>query len=86
VHDLTRWAKGVRAATHGDVTAAVHHLARMRLETVSLMAAPDRIEAAVRAGDTTAARRWVEEVGRFAGRHWLPLGHRNRRVRPCSAG
>ena len=66
VHDLTRWAKGVRAAAHGDVTTALHHLRRMRLPTISLMAAPDRIEAAVRAGDATAGLAWVEEVERFA--------------------
>ncbi|MDX6325482.1 MAG: hypothetical protein QOK15_1836, partial [Nocardioidaceae bacterium] len=67
VHDLTRWAKGVHAATHGDPATAVHHLGRMRLPTVSSMAAPDRIEAAVRAGDRAAALAWVDELDRFAG-------------------
>jgi DNA-binding CsgD family transcriptional regulator/tetratricopeptide (TPR) repeat protein len=66
VHDLTRWAKGVHAAAGGEVTTAVHHLGRMRLQTVSSMAAPDRIEAAVRAGDQAAAVTWVEELERFA--------------------
>ncbi|HEX4685530.1 MAG TPA: AAA family ATPase [Nocardioides sp.] len=67
VRDLTRWAKGVRAATAGDPATAVHHLGQMRLPTVSAMAAPDRIEAAVRAGDTASALAWVEELERFAG-------------------
>ena len=67
VHDLTRWAKGVHAAAHGDPATAVHHLGRMRLPTVSSMAAPDRIEAAVRAGDAAAALAWVGELDRFAG-------------------
>jgi DNA-binding CsgD family transcriptional regulator len=66
VHDLTRWAKGVHAATHGDPATAVHHLGRMRLPTVSSMATPDRIEAAIRAGDTTSALAWVDELERFA--------------------
>jgi DNA-binding CsgD family transcriptional regulator len=66
VHDLTRWAKGAHAATRGDPATAVHHLGRMRLPTVSSMAAPDRIEAAIRAGDTTSALTWVEELERFA--------------------
>jgi DNA-binding CsgD family transcriptional regulator len=66
VHDLTRWAKGVHAAALGEATTAVHHLGRMRLQTVSSMAAPDRIEAAVRAGDHAAAASWVEQLERFA--------------------
>jgi DNA-binding CsgD family transcriptional regulator len=66
VHDLTRWAKGVHAAALGEATTAVHHLGRMRLQTVSSMAAPDRIEAAVRAGDRAAAVTWVEQLERFA--------------------
>jgi DNA-binding CsgD family transcriptional regulator/tetratricopeptide (TPR) repeat protein len=66
VHDLTRWAKGVHAAALGEATTAVHHLGRMRLQTVSSMAAPDRIEAAVRAGDQAAAASWVEQLEQFA--------------------
>ncbi|MDX6300556.1 MAG: hypothetical protein QOF53_1770 [Nocardioidaceae bacterium] len=66
VHDLTRWAKGVHAAALGEATTAVHHLGRMRLQTVSSMAAPDRFEAAVRAGDQAAAASWVEQLKRFA--------------------
>ncbi|HEX5562339.1 MAG TPA: AAA family ATPase [Nocardioidaceae bacterium] len=65
VHDLTRWAKGVHAAALGEAATAVHHLGRMRLQTVSSMAAPDRIEAAIRAGDRAAAATWVEQLERF---------------------
>ncbi len=66
VHDLTRWAKGVHAAAIGEATTAVHHLGRMRLQTVSSMGAPDRFEAAIRAGDHAAAGSWVEQLDRFA--------------------
>lgn len=73
VHDLTRWAKGLRAAGTGDSHGAVHHLARFRLPVLARMAAAERIEAAVRAGDPTAARDWAEELSGFAeatGRPW----------------
>jgi DNA-binding CsgD family transcriptional regulator len=73
VHDLTRWAKGVHSATRGDPATAVHHLGRMRLPTVSSMAASDRFEAAVRAVDLTTASTWVEElevVEAATGRSW----------------
>jgi DNA-binding CsgD family transcriptional regulator len=73
VHDLTRWAKGVRAAGAGDSFGAVHHLARFRMPVLARMAAPERIEAAVRAGDGAAAVGWIDELDRFAeatGRPW----------------
>ena len=66
VHDVTRWAKGVRAAGRGDPVGALHHLSRFRLPVLARMAAPERIEAAVRAGDEAAARGWVEELAEFA--------------------
>ena len=52
MHDVTRWAKGLRAAGSGDSSGALHHLSRFRLPVLARMAAPDRIEAAVRAGET----------------------------------
>lgn len=73
VHDLTRWAKGLRAAGSGDGVGALHHLARFRLPVLARMSAADRIEAAVRAGDLAAARDWTDELARFAdatGRPW----------------
>lgn len=73
VHDVTRWAKGTRAAGDGDVTAALHHLGAMRLPTLQRMAAVDRIGAAVRAGEPARALAWVDELAPFAaatGRPW----------------
>lgn len=66
VHDLTRWAKGLRAAGSGDHAGALHHLARFRLPVLARMSAADRIEAAVRAGDRPAAQSTTEELARFA--------------------
>ena len=62
MHDVTRWAKALRAAGSGDSSGALHHLSRFRLPVLARMAAPDRIEAAVRAGETATARAWVEEL------------------------
>ena len=67
VHDLTRWAKGLRALGSGDSAGALHHLARFRMPVLARMSAAERIEAAVRAGDTEAALGWVDELARFAG-------------------
>jgi DNA-binding CsgD family transcriptional regulator len=66
VHDLTRWAKGLRAAGSGDSVGALHHLARFRLPVLARMSAAERIEAAVRAGDLAAARGWTDELALFA--------------------
>jgi DNA-binding CsgD family transcriptional regulator len=73
VHDLTRWAKGLRAAGSGDSAGALHHLTRFRLPVLARMSAPERIEAAVRVGDMAAARAWTDELAGFAdatGRAW----------------
>jgi DNA-binding CsgD family transcriptional regulator len=66
VHDLTRWAMGTRASPNGENSAGLHHLSRMRLPTLTRMAALDRIEAAVRAGDPDRAKAWIRELERFA--------------------
>ena len=73
MHDVTRWAKGLRAAGTGDNLGALHHLSRFRLPVLARMAAPERIEAAVRAGETATARAWAEDLSGFAeatGRPW----------------
>ena len=73
VHDLTRWAKALRAAGSGDSVGALHHLTRFRLPVLARMSAAERIEAAVRAGDMAPARAWTDELARFAdatGRPW----------------
>ncbi|MDX6319176.1 MAG: hypothetical protein QOD35_2576, partial [Nocardioidaceae bacterium] len=46
VTDIAEWARGVSAATTGDVSAAYHHLAQLELPAMSRMAAVDRLEAA----------------------------------------
>jgi DNA-binding CsgD family transcriptional regulator/tetratricopeptide (TPR) repeat protein len=66
VHDLTRWGQGVRAAATGDSFGALHQLSRFRLPVLARMAAPERIEAAVRVGETEMARGWIEELAGFA--------------------
>jgi DNA-binding CsgD family transcriptional regulator len=66
VHDLVRWAAGVRAAGAGDTAGALHHLARIRLPFLARLAAVERIDAAVRAGQTATARSWTEELSDFA--------------------
>lgn len=81
-HDVTRWAKGARAAAQGDAPGALHHLSGMRVPALHRLTAVDRIEAAVRAGDTTQAAAWVDELATFAtgtGHPWalgaVDLGH-----------
>jgi DNA-binding CsgD family transcriptional regulator len=66
VHDLTRWAKGNRAAAGGDSAGALHHLGAMRLPALRRMAAVDRLGAAVRAGEPAQALAWVQELAPFA--------------------
>lgn len=73
VHDLTRWAKGIRAASAGDNFGALHHLSRFRLPVLARMAAVERIDAAVRGGEPDLARLWIDELAGFAeatGRAW----------------
>ncbi|WP_406830603.1 AAA family ATPase [Pedococcus sp. KACC 23699] len=66
VHDVTRWAKGTRAAAQGDTSAALHHLSGMRVPALHRLATVDRIEAAVRAGEAGQALAWVDELTPFA--------------------
>jgi DNA-binding CsgD family transcriptional regulator len=71
VSDVTNWAKGTRAATDGDPREALHQLAQLRLPAIRRMAALDRIDAAIRAGDPDAAVTWVQELASFAeGTGW----------------
>jgi DNA-binding CsgD family transcriptional regulator len=66
VHDLSRWAAGVRAANDGETFDALHQLSRLRLPALSRMATFDRLDAAVRAGDHDQARAWLNELGDYA--------------------
>jgi DNA-binding CsgD family transcriptional regulator len=66
VHDLSRWAAGVRAANDGDASGALHQLSRLRLPALSRMAAIERLDAAIRAGDRERAQAWLDELAVFA--------------------
>jgi DNA-binding CsgD family transcriptional regulator len=71
VHDLKSWAHGIRATYDGDNRAALRRLGSIRLRTISRLAAVDRIEAAVRAGDREQAAGWVKTLVPFAeGTGW----------------
>jgi DNA-binding CsgD family transcriptional regulator len=92
VHDLTRWAKGTRAAADADAPAALHHLGAMRVPALQRMATVDRIEAAVRAGARDQALAWVAELTPFAAttnRAWaradIDLGRALTAVNPAEA-
>jgi DNA-binding CsgD family transcriptional regulator len=62
VHDLSRWARGLHALHAGDSAGAHHHFQLMALPALTGMAAPDRLEAAARAGDTTQLERWTRDL------------------------
>jgi DNA-binding CsgD family transcriptional regulator/tetratricopeptide (TPR) repeat protein len=66
IHDLTRWARSADAAQHGDAAGALHHLRLLRLPTIQRMAALDRVDAAVRAGDREQAVLWAKDLAEFA--------------------
>ncbi|MFF5295945.1 ATP-binding protein [Paractinoplanes globisporus] len=73
VHDLGRWARGTRAAHDGDARTALHHFAGIRVSSLRRLAALDRIEAAVHAGDRRQAAAWIDDLAVFAdgtGRPW----------------
>ena len=79
-HDVTRWAKGTRAAAQGDAAAALHHLSGMRVPALHRLAAVDRLEAAVRAGDTAQAARLGGRARPVRHRDRAPVGPRRRRA------
>ncbi len=77
VHDMSRWAAGVHAAHAGDAGGALHQLGRLRLAPLARMAALDRFDAAVRAGDIPLAAQWIEDQAGFAeatGWAWAHAG------------
>lgn len=61
VRDLGRWARATRATYDGDARTALHHLAGIRLSKLGRLAALDRIEAAVHAGDHRQAAAWIDD-------------------------
>ena len=73
VHDVTRWARAARAASQGDTALALHQLGQFRVAPLRRMAFVERLDAAVRVGDSEQARAWVDELAAFAevtGRPW----------------
>lgn len=68
--DVILWAKGVASAATPAV--ALHHLEQIRHGVVQRMAAMDRLEAAVRAGDPQQARTWADDLTAFAGATGVP--------------
>lgn len=66
VHDLSRWAASVQAAHSGDHPGALHQLSQLRVEPLKRMAALDRFESAVRAGDIAETQQWIDELDGFA--------------------
>ena len=66
VHDLSRWAAGIRALHAGDAADALHQLGRLRVTPLTRMAALDRFDAAVRADRRPLAQQWVTELTEFA--------------------
>jgi DNA-binding CsgD family transcriptional regulator len=89
VHDLTRWAKGSRAAGASDTFTALHHLRQLRVPAIARMAAVDRIDAAVRAEEPELARGWVDDLAVFAestGRPWALAGVAHGRAMTAGPG
>jgi DNA-binding CsgD family transcriptional regulator len=66
VHDLSCWSAGIRAAHAGDSAGALHELSKLHVHPLVRMAAYDRVDAAVRAGEAELAQSWVEELASFA--------------------
>jgi DNA-binding CsgD family transcriptional regulator len=74
LRDLTRWAKGLHALQSGEKPAAAfHQLAQISHPITKRMAGIDRVEIAVAAGQSAAARLWVDDLAEFAeatGQAW----------------
>lgn len=66
VNDLRHWAQATRAASESDFAVALDHFSQLRTPAVQRMVVLDRITAAVRAGETEQADRWVAEIASFA--------------------
>jgi DNA-binding CsgD family transcriptional regulator len=62
-HDVILWAKGIASAA--TPATALHHLEQMTHGVIQRMAAVDRLEAAVRAGEPALARTWTRELAAF---------------------
>jgi DNA-binding CsgD family transcriptional regulator/tetratricopeptide (TPR) repeat protein len=66
VGDTKRWAQGVRDALAGQPVPALNHLEQLTQPPLARLAAYDRLETAVRAGQSDKAAGWLAELERFA--------------------
>ncbi|WP_211490008.1 hypothetical protein, partial [Georgenia thermotolerans] len=64
LRDVVRWARALRTP---DPAAAHRHLAAMSYGPLVRSAGVDRVEAALRAGETAAAEAWAAGLAGFAG-------------------
>lgn len=67
VQDLAHLAKATLASQAGDSEAALHHLKQLRIPAITRIAAIDRLDAAVRAGEHAQASAWLDDLASFAG-------------------
>ncbi|HEV2885495.1 MAG TPA: AAA family ATPase [Jatrophihabitans sp.] len=66
VADIARWAQGIHDARTGQPASAVRHLEQLTQPPLARLAAYDRLEAAVRAGEVDKATGWLAELEQFA--------------------
>jgi DNA-binding CsgD family transcriptional regulator len=67
--DFLHWARGMHSAAqpgHGATATAFHHLDQIRHPVVRHLAAVDRFDVAVRAGQSGLAEDWVNELAEFS--------------------
>lgn len=79
LRDLVHWARGLQQLHRP--TSAFHQFVQMSHDLTKRMAGLDRIEAAVRSGQSDEARLWVEEFVTFAARRAGPPRRCTRRPR-----
>ncbi|MDD7968640.1 ATP-binding protein [Actinomycetospora lemnae] len=86
IRDVLHWAHGVRASSPDR---ALRHLSRITSGLVARLAAVDRLEAAVHAGEADTARRWVADLAGFAatvGTPWVAAAAAHGRALLADAG
>jgi DNA-binding CsgD family transcriptional regulator len=64
--DVILWSMGLREASAGQHSSALHHLEQMSHQALVRLAALDRIEAAIRVGQKDLANRWADDLEEFA--------------------
>lgn len=66
VEATKRWALGSHDALTGRPAAALHHFEQMTQRTLTRLAAYDRLDIAIRAGQRDTAIGWLTDLERFA--------------------